>query len=493
MKISRSYVLCILLLAQSAVAQETAEYTNKAGSRVDVFEHETLNYRLDLSAEAYTYVDFSAKVPDASFAAIRFKPNAFSLIVVEDIGLGVTADQYAEAVQSAMEDKFETEIEGEFKGYEDIGARDERGMGVFQKKIYTVVESIPITYVITTYVDGPRAYQLLTFASEQPDEVIQAEADLLLGGFSVIDARKNQQVVVDTSNFKDYRSATFGYRFRARDRGWYGWSDLSETNEGADFGALAARGYGTAVMPMCWEGARPTNNAIYRVMMQQFGEDYPSDFITEELDIEKDGATGKLLIGREENEGELYIYYQWIVANEHCSYTLAAWGAEDRRTVQKDLEKLWKDFEITGSPTALASEYSDQAERDVNAYLVNAIGLHYYDARSFRDAFDYFQQANELVPDDEAYIVNAARALVEIDAFREAADWIEPRTAPFADNLTVQSWDAWLAYQTDNPERALRIYDSIFDTDYRDNTGHPNIVRAIYGQNKKPASMSGKK
>jgi tetratricopeptide (TPR) repeat protein/transglutaminase-like putative cysteine protease len=481
MKISRSYVLCILLLAQSAVAQETAEYTNKAGSRVDVFEHETLNYRLDLSAEAYTYVDFSAKVPDASFAAIRFKPNAFSLIVVEDIGLGLTADQYAEVVQSAMEDKFETEIEGEFKGYEDIGARDERGMGVFQKKIYTVVESIPITYVITTYVDGPRAYQLLTFASEQPDEVIQAEADLLLGGFSVIDARKNQQVVVDSSNFKDYRSTTFGYRFRARDRGWYGWSDLSETNEGADFGALAARGYGTAVMPMCWEGARPTNNAIYRVMMQQFGEDYPSDFITEELDIEKDGATGKLLIGREENEGELYIYYQWIVANEHCSYTLAAWGAEDGRTVHKDLEKLWKDFEITGSPTALASEYSDQAERDVNAYLVNAIGLHYYDARSFRDAFDYFQQANELVPDDEAYIVNAARALVEIDAFREAADWIEPRTAPFADNLTVQSWDAWLAYQTDNPERALRIYDSIFDTDYRDNDDFSAYMELLAG------------
>jgi tetratricopeptide (TPR) repeat protein/transglutaminase-like putative cysteine protease len=469
MNIFRSICLCIALLAHPAVAQDYAEYTNKAGSRVDVFEHETLNYRLDLGAEAYTYVDFSDKVPDASFAAIRFKPNAFSVVVVEDIGLGVTAEQYAEVVQGEMEDKFDGEVEGEFKGYADIGARDERGMGVFQKEIYTEVASIPITYVITTYVDGPRAYQLLTFASEQPDEIVQAEADLLLGAFSVIDAQKNQHVVVDASDFKDYRSGTFGYRFRARDRRWYGWTDLTETNEGADFGALSARGYGTAVMPVCWEGARPTNNAIYRVMMQQFGEDYPSNFITEELDIEKDGATGKLLFGREENEGEWYIYYQWIVVNEDCSYTLAAWGAEEERTVRKDLEKLWKDFEITGSPTALSGEYSDQAERDANAYLLNAIGLHYYDARSFRDAFDYFQQANELVPDDDAYIVNAARSLVEIDAFREAADWIQPRLAPFADNLQVQSWDAWLAYQTDNPERALRIYDSIFDTEYRDN------------------------
>ena len=116
MNIFRSCALCFVLLAQSAVAQDYAEYTNKAGARVDVFEHETLNYRLDLSAEAYTYVDFSDRVPDASFAAIRFKPNAFSLIIVDDIGFGLTAEQYAEVVQSAMEDKFAAEAEGEFKG-----------------------------------------------------------------------------------------------------------------------------------------------------------------------------------------------------------------------------------------------------------------------------------------------------------------------------------------------------------------------------------------
>jgi len=468
MNIFRLSILCIVLFAQSVVAQDYAGYANKAGSRVDEFVHETLNYRLDLAAEAYTYVDFTDQVPEASFAAIRFSPNAFSLVVVEDIGPGMTAELYAEIVQIAMEDRFGGEVEGEFKGYADIGARDERGMGVFQKKIYTVVDSLPITYVVTTYVDGQRAYQLLTFASKQPDDVVQAEADSLLGGFSVIDARKNQNIVVDTSDVRNYRSATFGYRFRARDRGWYGWTDLAETNEGADFGALAARGYGAVVMPACWEGTRPTNNAIYRVMMQQFGEDYPSDFITEEFDIEKDGATGKLFIGREEDDGEWYRYYQWIVANENCSYTLAAWGEDGGKAIRKDLEKIWRDFEITGSPTAVDGEYENERERAVNAYLVNAIGLHYYEARSFRDAFAHFQQANELVPDDEAYIINALRSLADIDAFREAAEWIGPRTAPFAGNLPVQSWDAWLAYQTDNPEKALRIYDSLFDTDYRD-------------------------
>ncbi len=468
MRFLKTTCLCLILLAHSVDAQEHNAYTGSVGSRVELFEHEDLNYRLDLGAEAYTFIDFSKQVPEASFAAIRFKPNAFSLVVVEDIGLGVTAEQYAEVVQSAMEDQLSIEVDGEYKGYADIGVRDERGMEIFQKKIYADVSSIPITYVISTYVDGPRAYQLLTFASDEPDEVVQAEADVLLAAFSIIDADKNQHVVVETSDVKDYRSTTFGYRFRAQDRGWYAWTDLAETNEGADFGALAARGYGAVVMPACWVGARPTDNAIYRVMMQQFGEDYPSDFITEEVDIEKDGATGKLFIGTEEAEGEPYLYYQWIVTNEQCSYTLAAWGAKGARTVRPDLEKVWKDFEVVGSATASNGHYTDQGERSVNAYLINALGLHYYEARSFRDAFTYFEQANELVSDDEAYIINALRALVEIDAFGEAADWIEPRMAPFADNRPVQSWDAWLAYQTDNPEKALRIYDTLFDSDYRD-------------------------
>ena len=310
MTVFRTLILCSVLFAHSLVAQDPTEYTNQAGSRVDEFVHEELNYRLALGAEAYTYVDFSDQVPEASFAAIRFNPNAFSLVVAEDIGPGMTAEQYAEIVQSAMEDKFDGEIEGEFRGYADIGARDERGMRIFQKKFYTVVEDLPITYVLTSHIDGSRAYQLLTFASGQTDEVVQAEADLLLAGFSVIDAEKNEQIVVDTMNVRDYRSTTFAYRFRARDRGWYRWTDLAETNEGADFGALAARGYGAVVMPVCWEGPRPTNNAIYRVMMQQFGEDYPSDFINEENDIGKDGAAGKLLVAREENDGQSYVYYQ---------------------------------------------------------------------------------------------------------------------------------------------------------------------------------------
>ncbi len=463
-----SLLLVLLGAAGVASAQDDLRYTENVGQRVAVFEQETLNYRLDLSGDAYTYVDFSANVPEASFAAIRFKPNAFSLVVSEDLGVSLTAEQYAEIVQTAMQDRFADQEDAEYRGHKDIGGREERGMQVFQKAVYAEVATTPVTYVLSAIVDGERAYQLLTFASRESDTVIQAEADRVLAGFSIIDSGKNTNIVVASKAVEDYRSPTFGYRFRARARGWFPWGDLSETNDGADMGALSSKGYGAVVMPVCWEGPAPTANAVYRIVMQQFGEDYPSDFISEEHDVRKGDAHGKLLIGVEENDGDEYRYYQWIVANDRCAYTLAAWGLTSEPDTDKDLRRLWQDFEIRGRPTAADGVYETPEEREVNAYLVNALGVHYFEARAYRDAFRYFAQANDLSPADEAYVTNALRSLVEIDAYKEAADWLADRLQPFAENLVVQSWDAWLAYQTGSPEKSLRIYSGLFAEGYRD-------------------------
>lgn len=458
----------LLALPAPAPGEPGQAYTAFVGQRVDVFEQPELNFRLDLDGASYTYVDFTAQAPDASFAAVRFSPNAFSIVVVEDLGPGFTAEEYAEIVYLGMTNRFDGEVEGAIRDASDIGSRQERGMRVFQKTIHATVGATPITYVLSAVVDGARGYQLLTFASDETDDVVRAEADRVLAGFEIIDPDLNQDVVAEAGGIDDYRSATFGYRFRARGKGWYGWSDLDNTKDGADFGALSVLGYGAVVMPMCWRGEAPNANSIYRVMMQQFGEDYPADFVTEERDVGKGDTRGRLLAGVDEAEGENYLYLQWIVANAHCAYALAAWGPEKGRNVRRDLEKLWKDFEISGRPTALDEVYANDAEREVNAYLVNALGLHYYEARSFRDAFRYFEQAGDLAPNDEAYVVNAVRSLVELDAFEEAAAWLESRMGPFGENPLVRSWDAWLAYQTGSPEKALGIYEDLFDDGHRD-------------------------
>ena len=103
-----------------------------------------------------------------------------------------------------------------------------------------------------------------------------------------------------------------------------------------------------------------------------------------------------------------------------------------------------------------------------NAYFLNQIGTHYFGSRSYRDAFRFMSQAADLEIDESAYLMNALRVLVEIDAYQEAYDWLQPRLTRYGDDLVVRSWDAWLAYQNDDTDKAVRIYEELFREGYRE-------------------------
>ncbi len=469
----------ILVVPAVAIADEFS-YTDKVGERVAVFENEALNYRLDLSDEAYTFVDFSEQIPDASFAAIRFKPNAFSVAIVDSLGGGMSAEDYAGLAQIAMSEELNAREDANYIEHKDLGAIERHGMQFFQKVLYAEVASSPIIYVMSVAVVGEFSYQLLTFAVDESEDAVRKEANTVLSAFSILDPTASVRVAVAPKrSVRDYRSEAFGYRFRARGKSWFAWDDLQESNDAADMGALSARGYGTVVMPVCWQEKRPTDNAIYSVVMQQFGEDYPSDFITEEYEIRKGDAAGKLFVGVDESDGEEYLYHQWIVANDHCAYTLAAWGPAAHKNVRRELGKLWSDFELVGVPGALSGDYQDTLEQRVNASMLNGLGLHYYAARGFRDAHQYFAKASELYPDYDTYLLNAVRALVEVDAYVEARDWLQVRVQPFPDNQEVQSWEAWLAFQTDDAGKAIRIYSELFANGYREDDDFSSYMTAL--------------
>jgi tetratricopeptide (TPR) repeat protein len=450
------------------VAQGQSDYTKNAGKTVDLFTNDELNYRMDLRDIPYTYINFKGQVPEASFAAMRFNPGVVSLVIVEEPGVAFTAEQYAELVRSAMTARLNVKEDVELHDYRDIGARTVDDSPAHQIALYGTAKSEPIIYVVTTLVDRSRAYQVLTFGTNQPESVVLEQADTFVNGFSIIDRTSQPSAETRTRPVDDYRSQTFGYRFRTRGTDWFSWTDLEESYDGADLGALSADGYGSVVLPVCWNGPRPHENAIYSVMMQQFGEPYPTDFIESEEPVSKRGATGRLFRGNEDHDSVNYDYYIWVVSKERCAYALGAWAPSADRKGPKVMRQLWDDFDIDDSPAALGNHYADLNERRSNAELLNVLGMHYFEAKSYRDAFGYFSHANELVNTDGAYVTNALRSLVEIDAYREAVDWLSPRLGPFAEDQTVQSWDAWLAYQTGDADKAMRGFGDLFAGGYRD-------------------------
>lgn len=264
-----------------------------------------------------------------------------------------------------------------------------------------------------------------------------------------------------------YVSDAFAYEIDPPAGTWAPWPDLAEDYANADVGFLSVNGYGAVVMPVCWQGEAPSRLALLDVFLARFGENYPTAFIHTESEAGKGDAQGKYLLGNEEVDGRDYAYHFWIVANDRCAYTLAAWGPSDDPRTAGDLHALWDGLALSGSPAVTGKDSSDR-EKAANAFFLNRLGTHYFEARSYRDAFRFLSQASDLDSAEPAYAMNALRVLVEIDAYREAYDWLEPRLDRYGKDLTVRSWDAWLAYQNGDEDKAIRSYAQLFGEGYRE-------------------------
>jgi transglutaminase-like putative cysteine protease/tetratricopeptide (TPR) repeat protein len=264
-----------------------------------------------------------------------------------------------------------------------------------------------------------------------------------------------------------YVSGAFGYEIDPPAGTWIAWRALEDDYAHADTGFLSERGYGAVVMPFCWQGEAPSRLALLEVFMSRFGEDYPTPFVHTESDVDKGDATGRHLVGDEAVDGVNYTYHYWIVANERCAYTLAAWGPADARRTVADLRALWRRMRLDGS-AAVVEGGGSADEKAANAYFLNQLGTHYFDARSYRDAFRFLSQAADLDTSEPAYVMNALRVLAEIDAYQEAYEWLQPRLPRYGDDLVVRSWDAWLAYQNGDEDKALRVYQQLFAEGYRE-------------------------
>ncbi len=464
----RRYSLTTALLALLAAWINTAlatdaSYAERAGDTAGVYRNATFNYQLDLSSMPYKIVDFSEQVPDASFAAMRFAPLVFTMAIVEDLGVELSAEQYADIVRTSTTANFE---EGKLDApIQTLGEITVDGVDAIQLGFSGTVDGASASYITTAFVNGTLAYQLTSFSGGKSSDKLHGEANAVAKAFSFI----GDAIFADTpaKAVDEYRSDAFAYSLAADKDVWFPWGGLSEDYPYADTGALGSKGYGAAVMPYCWQGKPPTQLAVLDVFMDRFGEDYPSPFITSEEPISRDGMSGVHLHGKDTADGDLYSYHFWIVASAQCAYAVSAWGPAERADTEADLAAFWGSVSFLDAPGVLSGDATD-IEKRTNAFFLNQTGLHYYEARSNREAFRFLSQAADLDTNDPAYLMNALRVLSDLDAYEEAYGWLQSRRDRYGDDQGVRSWDAWLAYHVGDADKALDVYEQLFDEGYRE-------------------------
>jgi transglutaminase-like putative cysteine protease len=460
-------VLALSIAAAAFAADDHAAYADRGGEKVGVFDQSVLNYRLDLDDHSYSFVDFTDTFPEASFAAVDDESGVISIVIVDDLGVEFTAREYAEWVRSSVSERLVSTGNSGSVDFREIGATEVDGVQAYQLVLLGGVGSTDGISIVSSLVDRTRAYLVLTLAINLPEAEVVDAASTFLSSFSILDPDASVGAVARVRSVNDYTSKTFAYRFRTNSDDWLPWTDLEDYFVAADLGTLSSEGYGAVVLPVCWNGPRPNDSAIYTLMMEEFIETFSADTFDEQTDFSKAGLSGRQFIWRQSNDGDEYRYYVWVTANESCAYALGAWGLASEKKARKRIERLWRDFEILQNPGAVAGNYRGIAEKSGNAYLLNSLAFHYFEARSFRDSFRLFSDAANLAPGDATFLTNSLRSLVEIDAYKEAAEFLAPRLPLFPDEQNIHSWDAWLAYQTGQLEKASEIYRALFENDFR--------------------------
>lgn len=454
--------LAVASLWLCATAAAAPEYTQQAGSNAGLYQDKRLNFQLDLRSASYRVVDFSKQVPDASFAAMRFDPLMFTMIIVENVGVEMSVDQYADIVATTTRTKFrDGKLETDIKR---IAKMSIDGVDAVMLGFTGTTNDTQGSYIVTTFVKGTLAYQLTVFTQGAKTPALRTEAERLAAGFSFLgDAPVHDEVkTVDA-----YTSDAFAYRLAADAETWFPWVDLKQDYPFADTGALGGNGYGAAILPFCWAGAAPTQPAILDVLMARFGEDYPSDFITSETPVSRERLNGLHLAGQDLAGDEMYSYHFWIVSNDRCAYAVAAWGPAGLDDTEKDLLAFWNDFAATGSPKVLESSATAD-EKARNAFFLNQTGMHFYEARSNREAFRFMAQAADLDPNEPNYLLNGLRSLSDLNAYQEAYDWLQDRLERHPDHQVVSSWDAWLSFRVGKTDKAIALYSQLFADGYRE-------------------------
>ncbi|MEM7281988.1 MAG: DUF3857 domain-containing protein, partial [Pseudomonadota bacterium] len=265
------------------------------------------------------------------------------------------------------------------------------------------------------------------------------------------------------ASLSNHLSLSYGYRLRAGSDGWYPWTDVDDKVPNSDIAALSDRGAGMVVVPVCWDKDRsPHQDALKSILLQEIGSDYDDEFISEETTVRKNSYSGVELLGDREIDSDRFYYKVWVTQADTCATMLAVWVVDKPKLLDGFADPLWQGLTILRNPKQVDTDQDSVAR---NASLVNRLGLYYYNSRSYRKAFEYFSDAYDQMP-NATFFTNALQALTDIEAYEEAYQWGKPDFEKH-ENPEAQTWYAWLLSMNDRPEKAIKVYKSVFESGFR--------------------------
>lgn len=331
-------------------------------------------------------------------------------------------------------------------------------------------------YVHWVCVRGGFAYQLITRGPREDAEQVEAEAEMLLGRFRVLDLDKSAAPM--HAAIEPYTSQRWGYRV---DLSELGWSEMQERSlPSVEF--EAARGAArVAVIPVSLMGAEPRSDALSRALLHAMTFEFPGPAITGVRIIDSGGVTGREVTAARQIQSHWYEYRLHAIRGRKIAYLIAAWQLRTGSGIEMLDEAIAAvAIDVEAAPPAIEDMTAE--ERSWQGAFMNQLGLSEFNRRRYERASELFRAAAEVDQDESQYVQNVAESLYSLGRVAEALEYVQAHASRHAGNPGLIEIEARLRVGAGDAAGAIESYEQLLATGHADEEHAAELIRVLTGE-----------
>lgn len=447
-------LLMALFVAQGVdSALENGERIANSGKRV---RNEEFNFAITPAAGW-----FPTNVKNLNEAACnafrRLRPEGYFVVIAEHPESATELEEYMEIVKENLNGAASSVRDDSIREMEIAGVRFLRRTCVI---VTPEAKGIPMYFDQYVTTRPGFAWQFTFWCEASLRHRLQPDFDETMQTFRLLDEKRS---VSPGDGIVNVKRPAEGYRTELDPLQWRGWKP--ESIPLADFAALRAM-EAIVVLPVNLPSEDVSHDDLVHALLARLGVPYPDDS-WKETPWKTAWGDGVEITGYRTPDKDPYTYLVRIVRRGRLAHLHAGWAHSkkgDMQLLRQSLDaihviaaeeagknltiKQMADPKLFMPPGDLAVTPGDEAKRQHLAFISNDIGIGLYKRKEYKKAAEWFREAMNLAPKDQAMTGNYVDALRNDARAKEALEFLTPRMESFANNPDIHLKQAYLLADT---------------------------------------------
>lgn len=453
---------CCGLLALIWLAGMAKGHLDRQGSGMaarpagEAIVHDEFQCRIAAPPAPWVPIDLSQNNPLAKTSFMRRNPEIYTTFMPEtlDEESDISLDFFAQTVKANL---LSRDANARFSNETTI---ELAGIEWKRMEAQAKINNLQLAYVFHLAVQGRHAYQVMTWAEEPHRAKLAEEAGAMAARLTLLDA----PATAAAGPVGRHTSPSGAYSIDLTGQGWTGSEATRTSVPGADFAATKGRHLKLAIAPAALGTHDPDFPALVRAMLQKFDLSDKNQALEVVDRRSTDKTTEWRMRHRKEGDDTATIYRLRVLRNGSLAWVAAAWSTSDKAGDLEELDRALDGLRVEpdeGAPRAAT----------LDAPMLNAIGLHYFDRENHPTAQPFFEEARRLDATDADYLDNVAYNLVRMDRNEEALAVLDGDTKLGATSVSILHTRALALENLGRATEALECWRSVLrhvpETDYR--------------------------